>query len=120
MDEREFLFFQGSSPTLELVLPLAVSPEDTVYASFYQADRLVLDYTMQGVADGPAPTGLQRDPLHENVLLLYMTKQDTLRLSAGDVVLQLHLTNSVGSDTFRPLLGRIGPMRRRTEEVDQT
>ncbi|MBQ1371844.1 MAG: hypothetical protein IIY70_02820 [Oscillospiraceae bacterium] len=112
MDEREFLFFQGSTPTLELVLPLAVSLDDLVHATFYQMNYPVLSYYMDGMYEGPESTGLLRDPEEENVLLLCMTRNETLQLAPGDVELQIDLRNDVGSDTFRPLLGRIGPMRR--------
>lgn len=112
MEEQEFLFFRGSTPTLELVLPLAVEAEDVVYLTFSQEGRAVVEYAINGRAR-PAGSGvLARDETEENVLLLTMTQEDTLRLAAGDAELQLRLKNSVGADTFRPLIGRVGPARK--------
>ena len=109
MEETEFLFFRGSTPTLELVLPLAVDFSDTVYLSFSQGGRNVLEYAMNG-SPSPAGTGtLRRAEEDENVLLLTMSQADTLALETGNVDLQLRLKNSVGADTFQPLTGRVGP-----------
>jgi hypothetical protein len=112
MDEAEFLFFRGSTPTLELVLPLAVGVSDTVFLSFCQRDRVVLEYAMNGQANGSATGTLAREESQENVLLLTMSQADTLKLEAGDAELQLRLKNDVGADTFRPLPGRVGPARK--------
>ena len=112
MAEGEFLFFRGSTPTLELVLPLAVQFSDTVYLTLSQGGRNVLEYAMNGTPS-PAGTGtLRRAEEDENVLLLTMTQADTLALQTGDAELQLRLKNDVGADTFRPLIGRVGPARR--------
>ena len=109
MEETEFLFFRGSTPTLELVLPLALDFSDTVYLSFSQGGQTVLEYAMNG-SPSPAGTGtLRRAEEDENVLLLTMTQADTLALRTGDAELQLRLKNDVGADTFRPLVGRVGP-----------
>ncbi len=109
MGEGEFLFFRGSTPTLELVLPLAVGYSDTVYLTLSQGGRPVVEYAMNG---SPSPAGsgtLRRAEEDENVLLLTMTQADTLALQTGDAELQLRLKNDVGADTFRPLTGRVGP-----------
>ncbi|MBQ1651505.1 MAG: hypothetical protein II056_03685 [Paludibacteraceae bacterium] len=112
MDENQFLFFRGSTPTLELVLPLAVGPDDVLCLTLAQAGRTVLAYGVNTTVQ-PAGTGtLTRDEGQENVLLLSMSQADTLALQAGETELQLRLRNSVGADTFRPLLGRVGPSRR--------
>lgn len=117
MDEGEFLFFRGSTPTLELVLPLAVAPSDIVYVTLAQGGRPVVEYAMNG-SPWPIGTGqLIRDEAEENLLLLTMSQADTLALAAGDVELQLRIKNSVGADTFRPLTGRVGPARK--EDVIQ-
>ena len=109
MDESRFLFFRGSTPTLELVLPLAVDSSDTVYLTLSQRGQAVVEYTLNGSAS-PAGSGvLSRAEEDENVLLLTMSQADTLALAAGDVELQLRLKNSVGADAFRPLHGRVGP-----------
>ena len=112
MEEQEFLFFRGSTPTLELVLPLAVGAEDAAVLTISQGGRAVVEYAINGQPD-PAGTGvLARDAAEENVLLLTMTQADTLLLEPGDAELQLRLKNSIGADTFRPLIGRVGPARR--------
>ena len=109
MDENEFLFFRGSTPTLELVLPLAVGWNDKIFLTLAQGGRTVLEYALNGTAN-PAGSGtLRRDETDENLLLLTMSQADTLSLEAGDVELQLRLKNDVGADSFRPLWGRVGP-----------
>ncbi len=112
MDEADFLFFRGSTPTLELVLPLAVAWTDTAYLTLSQRDRAVLEYAMNG---SPSPAGggrLTRAEEDENVLLLTMSQADTLALESGDVELQLRVKNDVGADTFQPLHGCVGPARK--------
>ena len=94
MEESQFLFFRGSTPTLELVLPLRLSYDDVIYLTLCQGGRPVLEYALNGSL---------------NVLLLTMSQADTLALETGNVDLQLRLKNSVGADTFRPLTGRVGP-----------
>ena len=111
MGEGEFLFFRGSTPTLELVLPLAVDFSDTVYLTFSQGGRNVLEYAMNG-SPSPAGTGTLCRAEEENVLLLTMSQADTLALQTGDATLQLRLKNDVGADSFRPLAGRVGPALR--------
>ncbi|MBR3077408.1 MAG: hypothetical protein IKQ54_02110 [Oscillospiraceae bacterium] len=109
MEESQFLFFRGSTPTLELVLPLRVDFSDVVYLTLCQGGRPVLEYAMNG-SPSPAGTGsLSRAEADENVLLLTMSQADTLALETGNVDLQLRLKNSVGADTFQPLTGRVGP-----------
>ena len=108
MEESQFLFFRGSTPTLELVLPLRVDFSDVVYLTLCQGGRPVLEYAMNG-SPSPAGTGsLSRAEADENVLLLTMSQADTLALAAGDVELQLRIKNDVGADTFRPICGRVG------------
>ncbi len=112
MDESQFLFFRGSTPTLELVLPLAIRAADKVYLTLAQGGRPVVEYALNGTPS-PAGTGLlRRDEAEANVLLLTMSQQDTLALKSGDVELQIRLRNAVGADTFRPLIGRVGPARK--------
>lgn len=112
MDETDFLFFRGSTPTLELVLPLAVDWSDTVCLTLSQRGRTVVEYAMNGSANPRGSGTLTRDETQQNLLLLTMSEADTLALEAGDVELQLRLKNSVGSDSFRPLTGRVGPILR--------
>ena len=110
MDKERFLFFRGSTPTLELVLPLAVGASDTVFLTLAQDGRPILEYALNG-SPSPAGTGtLRRDETDENVLLLTLSQADTLALASGSVELQLRLKNDVGADSFRPVTGRIGPV----------
>ena len=109
MEAREFLFFRGSSPTLELVLPLAVAPEDAAVLSFSQGGEPVLVYAMNDQAQSRATGRLHRDEAEENVLLLEMSQRDTLALASGHVELQLRVANALGADTFHPLQGLVGP-----------
>ena len=112
MDGPQFFFYRGSTPTLELVLPLEVGREDTVYASFWQGNRVVVELAMNGQASPAGEGNLSRAQDSPNTLLLLLGQQDTLALQAGFCELQLRLKNQVGADTFRPLLGQIGPARK--------
>lgn len=103
-----FCVYQGSTPTLELVLPLDLAEEDVVYATFVQDFDPVLEYQRNGTPTDAPPEGemeLARDD--PRLLLLHMTQADTLRLDAGDVVLQLRAKTNEGADTFYPLYGRV-------------
>ncbi len=112
MEEAAFLFFRGSTPTLELVLPLAVEPEDTVYLTLAQGGRPVLEYTLNGSPEHAGSGVLRRAEDEKNLLLLTMSQSDTLALESGDTELQLRLKNAVGADTFQPLRGCVGPARK--------
>ena len=110
MENQRFLFYRGSTPTLELVLPLAVDWGDTGYLTLCQGDRPVLEYAMNGSPALAGSGSLRRAETQENVLLLTMSQEDTLRLESGDLELQLRLKNQVGADSFRPLRGIVGPV----------
>lgn len=108
MDGKQFLFFRGSTPTLELVLPPTVGPKDVLALTLAQGGQTVLGYG-ENPGGFPAGTGaLARDESQENVLLLQMTRADTLALQAGDAELRLRLKNRVGADSFLSLTGRVG------------
>lgn len=109
MDESQFLFFRGSTPTLELALPLAVDWSDTLFLTLCQQGEKVLEYAMNGSPSPAAGGTLSRDETQENLLLLTMTQADTLALETGDLVLQLRIRTADGADTFRPIVGRVGP-----------
>ncbi|MBR6378018.1 MAG: hypothetical protein IKS05_09705 [Oscillospiraceae bacterium] len=112
MNEAQFLFFRGSTPTLELALPLAVDWSDSLYLTLCQRGEKVLEYAMNGVPSPAAQGTLTRDEAQENLLLLTMTQADTLALDSGEVELQLRIRTQDGADTFRPLLGQVGPARK--------
>lgn len=108
MRRPHFLFYRGSSPTLELVLPLRLEPSDTVYATLSQHARTALEYAING-SGSPAGTGsLSLAPDAPDTLLLSMTQTDTLALAAGDCALQLRVKTQAGADTFPPLHGFVG------------
>lgn len=103
-----FCVLQGSTPTLELVLPLDLAEEDVVYATFAQDFDPVLEYQRNGTPTDDPPEGdieLARDD--PRLLLLHMTQADTLRLEAGDVTLQLRVKTAAGADTLLPIFGRV-------------
>lgn len=112
MEDTELLFFRGSTPTLELVLPLAVGAEDVVYLTLCQRDEVVLEYAINGEPLSAGEGELRVAEGEPNVLLLTMTQADTLQLQTGTLELQLRLKNSVGADTFRPVRGWVGPARK--------
>ena len=108
MRRPQFLFFRGSSPTLELVMPLRLSASDTVYATFSQGGVTALEYACNGTPS-PAGTGtLSLAPDAPDTLLLSMTQADTLALAAGECALQLRVRTQDGADTFPPLRGCVG------------
>lgn len=105
----QFIFYQGSTPTMELVLPLELQAMDIVYATFAQDNRAVLEYQINGTpADIPPEGYLSRDVHDGRTLFLHMTQADTLRLETGDVELQLRVVTDEGADTFIPVFGYIG------------
>ena len=115
MEESQFLFFRGSTPTLELVLPLRLSYDDVIYLTLCQGGRPVLEYALNGSPAWPGSGELRRDEADENVLLLTMSQADTLALAHGDCELQLRLRTADGADTFAPCFGWVGQARRKGE-----
>lgn len=112
MRRPHFLFFRGSSPTLELVLPLNLSSSDTAFATFSQGGAPALEYALNG-SPSPAGTGslsLAQDAA--DTLLLAMSQADTLALAAGDCALQVRVKTDAGTDTFLPLHGFVGQLQK--------
>ena len=112
MRTPQFFLFRGSTPTLELGLPLALGAADTAYLTLAQNGGKVLEYAFNGqqalsVQGVLAP--LDTDP---RTLAVSMTQADTLRLQAGDCELQLRVKTAEGADTFFPLFGQIGEARK--------
>lgn len=103
-----FCIPRGSTPTLELELPFAADPEDVIYLTFSQADRPVLELARNGTAVQPGTGSLQVDAADPCLLLASLTQADTLRLEAGDCLLQVRIRTAGGADTFLPIPGRIG------------
>lgn len=111
MNNLNFLIYQGSTPTMELVLPLELDVDDAAVATLRQGDVDVLEWALN---ETPRETiaGSGTLALHEedpSVLLLAMTQADTLALTPGDAELQLRVVTGEGADTFLPVVGAVGP-----------
>ena len=103
-----FCFMRGSSPTLRFLLPLTLDEaQDTVYASFGQGDRTLLEYCLNGTPTDDPPTGRLYVGT-DGRLCVAMTQQDTLRLDNGDVEVQFRVVTDVGADVSLPCVGRVG------------
>ena len=61
MRTPQFLIFRGSTPTLELLLPLAPTSSDVLYLTVSQNDVPVLELARNGRAS-PAGTGTPSRP----------------------------------------------------------
>lgn len=117
MDNHQFIFFQGSTPTLELVLPLMLDQEDVAVVTIRQGDHDMLEYAMNATPtqsiQGTGTLALKEDD--HSVLLLAMTQADTLKLFTGDAEIQLRIVTEDGADTFVPVVGAVGPAFRKGE-----
>lgn len=117
MDNLKYLIFQGTTPTLELVLPFEMDPDDVAVATFRQGNVNRLEYGYNADVDvfvrGAGTLALKDGD--SSVLLLTMTQADTLRLSEGDVEIQLRIVTEDGADTFAPIIGAVGPAFRKGE-----
>ncbi len=114
MDNLNFLIYQGSTPTLELVLPLELNVDDVAVATLRQGDVDVLEWALnetprEAIAGNGTLTLHEDDP---SVLLLAMTQADTLALEPVDAELQLRVVTQEGADTFVPVVGAVGPAYR--------
>lgn len=110
MDQLVFKIAQGSTPRLELGLPFTL-PDSGVkaFVTFSQGGANVLEYSYGGTAT-PAIAGtgtLSVDSSDKSMLVLSMTQADTLRLTPGDIELQVRLKTTDGADTFEPLVGMV-------------
>ena len=108
MRTPQFLIFRGSTPTLELVLPLEPEPTDRLYLTFSQNDTPVLELSMNGTPS-PAGTGsLTLSDTEPGLVLAALSQQDTLKLKVGACRLQLRVRTSAGVDTLFPVAGYVG------------
>ena len=111
MRTPRFLFFRGSTPTLELELPRELRDGDVVYLTFAQKGKRVLEYAING-RPSPAGTGsLIRSTEDGSLLLVGMSQADTLRLAAGDCELQLRVRSGDEAEVFPPIRGAVGQVR---------
>ncbi len=110
----QFIFYRGSTPTLELELPMALTGAETAWVTLSQQGQTVLDYAMhaQGQTGEGSLSLCDTDPC---LLLVQLTQADTLALDHGDCELQLRLRTADGADTFAPCFGWVGQARRKGE-----
>lgn len=108
MRTPDFLILRGSTPVLKMELPVQPEEADVIYLTFRQGSRNVLEYARNGTAS-PAGTGtLRLSETEPNLLEAEMTQADTLRLDAGECVIQVRLRGEDGAQTFFPVVGRVG------------
>ena len=108
----EFCIARGSTPCLEIGMPLELEREDVIYATFAQGRKALLEYNLNGSAStaSEGPSGTMEIDLDDHKLLrIYLTQADTLKLEAGEVDLQLRMKREDAgdalADTFHPWTG---------------
>lgn len=107
MRTPQFLISRGSTPTLELFLPMTPARNDKIYLTFSQNGRTTLELSRNGSAI-PAGTGsLTLSEEEPGLVLASLTQDDTLMLKAGDCRMQLRIRGSEGADAFFPLTGYV-------------
>ena len=108
----QFYVFQGSTPRLEIVLPLEIdAASDIVYATMDQMDQSVLEYRINGTnrSGMVVPAGAMAvDETDADTIIIQMAQEDTLRLIPGEVLLQIRVKTSDGADTLIPIPGYVG------------
>ena len=109
MIQPQFCFFRGSTPAVELLLPMDCTAQDVLYATFSQGDRTVVEYAQNGQPDRPGTGTMETEG---RLVRLQMSQQDTLAFDCGDCELQLRIKTEDGADTFFPLWGIVGPVRK--------
>lgn len=116
MKQPQFLFYQGSTPTLSFALPYPIGANDTVYATFSQQGQTVTEYALPADSEAVTPTGtMSVDAARSHVLNIAMTQADTFLFAAGDCDLQIRVKKSNGSaDTLFPVHGAIGKAQKGT------
>lgn len=109
MDQLQFIIAQGSTPRLELALPFRFPDGGKAFVTFSQLGTNVLEYGLNGTPT-PAIAGtgqLTVDSSDKSMLVLEMEQADTLKLSPGDIELQVRVKTTDGADTFEPLVGAV-------------
>lgn len=101
MDMRpKFYFFQGSTPTLEFILPieLDVNDGDVVIVTLAQNHQTIKEYDQ----DDTAVT------VEGGSVYVHMTQDDTLKFETGDVLAQLrYLLKDGTADVSCPIHGYV-------------
>lgn len=116
MKRPQFLFFQGSTPTLAFALPYEITQNDKVYATFSQDGKAVTEYTFNGTAFDPAPTGsVVPDEDNAAVLKISLSQADTFLFAEGNCEMQLRVLKTGGrADTLFPVRGYVGAAQKGT------
>lgn len=117
MKTPQFIFYQGSTPTLLLGLPYALASDDVICATFSQGGRTVTEYRRNADPYSPAPGGsLTLDTEDATRLRISLTQADTFLFVPGSCELQLRTVKPNGSaDTLFPVQGAVG--KAQNEEV---
>lgn len=108
MRTPQFLLFRGSTPVLELALPVSPEATDRLYLTFCQNDTPVLELARNGT---PSPAGsgsLTLSDREPGLLLASLTQTDTLKLQTGSCRLQVRIRTDEGADVFFPVDGYVG------------
>lgn len=113
MNNLNFLIFQATTPTLELVMPMELAVDDAALVTIRQGDTDVLEYGLNAEARadiaGSGTLAFADDGTDTSVLLVNMSQADTLGLTVGDAELQLRVVTQDGADAFIPVPGAVGP-----------
>lgn len=109
MKRPQFVFSQGSTPTLAFYMPYEIEDSDIVYATMSQEYKTVTEYTQNGTAFSPPPTGsLTVDEDCPCRVYINMTQADTMLFESGDVELQVRTKKENGSaDTTFRMIGEV-------------
>ncbi len=108
MRSPQFMFFRGSSPTLELMLPLVPASGDRLFVTFSQEDSPVLELAKNANASPQGEGRLILSQDEPGLVLVNLAQQDTLRMKTGACRLQVRIGTDAGTDTFFPLDGYVG------------
>lgn len=107
----QFLIAQGSTPWLELCLPLELTNSTVIYVDICQGRDIVIEYNKNGTTDldikGDGTLSIDEDDA--TVLILSMTQGDTLRLIEGETEIQVRVKTGDGADTLIPVWGMTVP-----------
>ena len=110
----EFVIARGSTPCLEVGMPLELESGDVIYATFAQNRRALLEYNLDCSAPDASrtPSGTMKiDGDNKRILRICLSQTDTLRLEAGETELQIRMKRTDGddvlADTFHPWTGMV-------------
>ena len=110
MKTPQFIFYQGSTPTLLLGLPYTLNADNVIYATFSQGGKTVTEYRRNADPYSPAPGGsMSLDDENPSFLRISLTQADTFLFAPGNCELQLRIVRTDGrADTLYPVQGLVG------------